>query len=100
MEPITRRNLLLSSGMAAETVAAGLWEAPADESSGHRLKIAVAGVHFFCFCPHFRARPHSSFASSNSQTIASLLAPPFQRLVYLPVPAAAPEASSSCFRLH
>jgi LmbE family N-acetylglucosaminyl deacetylase len=44
MERITRRNLLVGSGMVAGA-AAGLWEAQAGESSGRRLKIVVAGGH-------------------------------------------------------
>src|SRR5438046_817738 len=45
MEPITRRNLLVSSGLAAGTVAASLANAQADEAPGQRLKVVVAGGH-------------------------------------------------------
>ncbi len=45
MEPITRRNLLVTSGLAVGTVAASLANAQADEAPGHRLKVVVAGGH-------------------------------------------------------
>lgn len=45
MGPITRRNLLATSGIAAGTVAADLWPAQACEASGHKLKVVVAGGH-------------------------------------------------------
>jgi LmbE family N-acetylglucosaminyl deacetylase len=46
MKPITRRNLLVASGIAVGTVAEGLWPARADEVSDHpKLKVVVAGGH-------------------------------------------------------
>jgi len=45
MRPITRRNLLATTGIAAGGVAGSLWPAQAGEGSGHKLKVVVAGGH-------------------------------------------------------
>jgi len=45
MRPITRRNLLAATGIAAGTVAGSLLPTQADEASGHKLKVVVVGGH-------------------------------------------------------
>src|SRR6266851_2471689 len=45
MEPITRRNLLVSSGTVAGAVASSLGKVRADEAPSHRPKVVVAGGH-------------------------------------------------------
>jgi hypothetical protein len=45
MEPISRRNMLVTSGLAFGAVAASLGNAQADEAPGHQPKVVVAGGH-------------------------------------------------------